>query len=130
MNRDAHDELDQVKPVTKTVAVDEESRVRRAGRPAGIVVEVVGGPMDGIRGKAEICLTIGRADAGELCLPGDPSISSQHARIVIDGGQYWLEDLGSTNGTYLGGGRVEGRVPIAPGSVFAVGRTTLELLPT
>jgi FHA domain len=111
-----------------TVVVDDDTRIRRSRRPVGIVVEVIGGSMDGARsGVGSNTLRIGRAEENDLTLSGDPSISARHACIVIDQGQYWLEDLGSTNGTYLGEGKVQGRVMIGPGTVFVVGRTTLEL---
>jgi pSer/pThr/pTyr-binding forkhead associated (FHA) protein len=116
------------KPVVKTAVVDEDTKIRQSRRPSGILVEVVGGPMDGERRHGPSgTLTIGRAQENDLALFVDPSVSTRHARIVIENGQYWLEDLGSTNGTYLGEGRVQGRVLIGPGTVFVVGRTTLEL---
>ena len=125
------DEEDQQeeRPVVKTAVVDEDTKVRQSRRPGGILVEVVGGPMDGERRRAAAgILSIGRTEENDLALLGDPSISARHARIVIDQGQYWLEDLGSTNGTYLGEGKVQGRVLIGPGTVFVVGQTTLELI--
>lgn len=111
-----------------TFVVDDDTRIRRSRRPVGILLEVIGGPMDGARsGVGSNTLTIGRAEENDLTLSGDPSISARHARIVIEQGQFWLEDLGSTNGTYLGEGKVQARVLIGPGTVFVVGRTTLEL---
>jgi pSer/pThr/pTyr-binding forkhead associated (FHA) protein len=46
-------------------------------------------------------IRIGRAPDNDVCLD-DPRVSSYHARIVVTGGQALLEDLGSSNGTYLG----------------------------
>ncbi|HEU5181332.1 MAG TPA: FHA domain-containing protein [Candidatus Polarisedimenticolia bacterium] len=109
--------------------VDEDTKVRRARRPDAILVEVIGGPMDGMsRRSAGESLSIGRTEENDLAIPFDLSVSGKHARVVIDAGQYWLEDLGSTNGTFLGEGRIQGRVLIALGTVFVVGRTTLELM--
>lgn len=95
-----------------------------------IEVEVVGGPMDGrrcriLRGE----LTIGRGEANDLALPLDPSVSLRHARIVVQGRNHWLEDLASTNGTFIGDERIKERTLIGPGTGFAVGRTQLELVP-
>ncbi len=45
-------------------------------------------------------VSIGRADENDIVLPG-PDVSRQHARIRQLGEQYWIEDLGSTNGTFL-----------------------------
>lgn len=116
-------------PVVKTAVVDEDTQVRRSRRPASILVEVIGGPMDGVsRHSSGGALSIGRTEENDLALAFDLSVSGKHARVVIDSGQYWLEDLGSTNGTFLGEGRIQGRVLIALGTVFVVGRTTLELM--
>lgn len=112
--------------------LDKEWQAAHRGRPAeGIVVEIVGGPMDGDRRRVrKPTLTIGRGEDNDVVLLLDPSVSTQHARIVVDQGQFWIEDLGSTNGTYLGEARISGKSSIVPGSVFVVGRTTLELLPS
>src|SRR5690606_37027200 len=42
----------------------------------------------------------------------DHSISREHAQVIHDSGQYFLEDLESLNGTYLNGERLQGRVPL------------------
>jgi hypothetical protein len=49
--------------------------------------------------KEEV-VTLGRASGSSLVFPGDDSISRQHARIINRLGLFWLEDLGSTNGTF------------------------------
>jgi pSer/pThr/pTyr-binding forkhead associated (FHA) protein len=110
--------------------VDSESRRPGFARtPGRILVEVVGGPMDGeTRRTAKGTLTIGRAEDNDLSLAFDPSVSTKHARIQVDESGYWLEDLGSTNGTYLGQAKVDGRVLLAEGALFTVGRTMLELV--
>jgi hypothetical protein len=46
-------------------------------------------------------ITLGRASSNHLAFPGDDSISRQHARIANRLGLLWLEDLGSTNGTFF-----------------------------
>lgn len=125
---EAEENLETPAPAVKTAVVDEDTQIRRSRRPGGILVEVVGGPMDGMSRRAsETSLSIGRSEESDLPLILDTSVSAQHARVLIEDGQYWLEDLGSTNGTYLGEGRIRGRVPVGPGTVFVVGRTTLEL---
>jgi pSer/pThr/pTyr-binding forkhead associated (FHA) protein len=110
--------------------VDSEGARLRLARPLDrIVVEVVGGPMDGEwRRAATGSLTIGRAEDNDLPLMFDPSVSTRHARIVVDQGQYWLEDLQSTNGTFVGEARVDGRALVGPGTLFTIGRTMIELL--
>lgn len=72
-------------------------------------------------------LTLGRADDSTLVLSDDYA-SSAHARLVPgpDGG--WLvEDMGSTNGTYLAGTRLVQATPVAPGAQIRIGKTVLEL---
>ena len=51
---------------------------------------------------------IGRAASSTIVLP-ERHVSSRHARLLPDGGAWWVEDLDSTNGTYVGEHRIEGR---------------------
>jgi pSer/pThr/pTyr-binding forkhead associated (FHA) protein len=51
-----------------------------------------------------------------------PSISSRHARIGFESGQFWVEDLGSTNGTFVNHQQISGRVNVAPGIPISLGR--------
>lgn len=51
-----------------------------------------------------------------------PSISSRHARIGFESGQFWIEDLGSTNGTFVNNQQISGRTDVAPGVPIALGR--------
>jgi DNA-binding winged helix-turn-helix (wHTH) protein len=53
------------------------------------------------------------------------SVSRRHARIVVDGGRFTLEDLGSKNGTYLREERLEAPAVIEDGDAFRLGRTLL-----
>ena len=69
---------------------------------------------------------IGRAPSCTLVLDDDYS-SSRHARIYPENGQWYVEDLGSTNGTFVGRQKIEGPTPVAIGSQVKVGQSTLEL---
>jgi len=69
---------------------------------------------------------IGRAPSCTLVLDDDYS-SSRHARIFPQGGQWFVEDLGSTNGTFLSDERVEHPMPVPPGAHVRVGQSVLEL---
>ena len=71
-------------------------------------------------------ILIGRAPSCTLVLDDDYS-SSRHARLYPEGGQWFVEDLGSTNGTYLGQTRVDHPMPVATGAEVRVGKSTLEL---
>lgn len=55
----------------------------------------------------------------------DFEISRDHARITFQDGRFWLDDLDSTNGTYLNGQRVFSRAPLRRGDQIRVGRTIL-----
>ena len=71
-------------------------------------------------------VTIGRAPESTLVLTDDYA-SSQHARLVPRDGQWLIEDLGSTNGTYLDKTKVTRPTPVPPGGKVRIGKTVLEL---
>ena len=72
-------------------------------------------------------LTLGRDGRNDLVLDGDEFASARHARIEPRGDGVWVSDLGSTNGTYVNGERIEGARRLAPGDVLRVGETDLRL---
>jgi len=51
-----------------------------------------------------------------------PSVSSRHARIGFESGKFWVEDLGSTNGTFVNNQQISGRVNVVAGVPIALGR--------
>ncbi|AZI56943.1 FHA domain-containing protein [Nakamurella antarctica] len=73
-------------------------------------------------------ILIGRADDSTLVLDDDFA-STRHARLTLQGQSYWLEDLGSTNGTYVDRTRVSTPVPIPALTPIRIGRTVFELRP-
>ena len=73
-------------------------------------------------------ITIGRSPSCTLVLE-DSYASSRHARIFPKDGTWWLEDLGSTNGTTLAGQSVTGTAELSVGVPVRIGQTTLELRP-
>ncbi|MBV8258691.1 MAG: FHA domain-containing protein, partial [Actinobacteria bacterium] len=52
---------------------------------------------------------------------------ARHARVESRGDGVWVQDLGSTNGTYVNGARLEGARKLSPGDVLRVGETDLRL---
>ncbi|MDQ3135422.1 MAG: SpoIIE family protein phosphatase [Acidobacteriota bacterium] len=70
-------------------------------------------------------ITIGRSARNDVCIP-DPFASRVHAEVRREGDQYFLQDLGSANGTLYNGGRVDGSVPLVPGGVVQIGETEIE----
>jgi hypothetical protein len=71
-------------------------------------------------------ITLGRADDSTLVL-NDDYASAQHARLVPRAGDWLIEDLGSTNGTYLGPTKISGPTPVPLGAPIRIGRTSIEL---
>ena len=69
---------------------------------------------------------IGRAHDSTVVLTDDYA-STRHARITQTDGRWFLEDLGSTNGTYLGQHKVDSPVPLEAGVPVRIGKTVLEL---
>src|SRR4051812_11953132 len=88
---------------------------------------ITGGTLQGTTVPlAGVPITIGRADDSTLVLTDD-YVSTRHARLVPRDDGWVLEDLGSTNGTYLGRQRVTEPVHVALGAQIRVGKTVLEL---
>ncbi|MBE7700224.1 FHA domain-containing protein [Oerskovia sp. Sa1BUA8] len=71
-------------------------------------------------------ILLGRAPSCTLVLDDDYS-SSRHARIFPQGGTWYVEDLGSTNGTYINERRISGIEPLPPGVGVRVGQSVVEL---
>jgi hypothetical protein len=71
-------------------------------------------------------ITIGRASDSTLVVTDDYA-SSRHARIFAQDGQWIVEDLNSTNGTYLGRTKVTRPMQVPPGVPIRIGKTVIEL---
>jgi pSer/pThr/pTyr-binding forkhead associated (FHA) protein len=72
-------------------------------------------------------VTVGRGGQNDLVLDGDEFASARHARVEARGDGVWVQDLDSTNGTFLNGSRVVGAERMNPGDVVRVGETDLRL---
>ena len=70
-------------------------------------------------------MIIGRNPESALVLDDDFA-SGRHARLFQRDGGWWVEDLGSTNGSFLGGARLTTAQPVTLGSILRIGRTVLE----
>ena len=100
------------------------SRSRR-GAPSQLVV------VDGYNAGASVPLgtepiLLGRAPDASIRIDDD-YVSTHHARFVPHNGQWFVEDLGSTNGTYVDRMRITGPTPVPTGAPVRVGGTTVEL---
>ena len=99
----------------------------RAGRGSPRVLVVTAGALKGTSlDLAQQQITLGRANDATLML-NDDYASSRHARIFPQDGQWIVEDLGSTNGTYLDRQKVTRPMPVPVGVPIRIGKTVLEL---
>jgi pSer/pThr/pTyr-binding forkhead associated (FHA) protein len=103
------------------------SRPPRAGRGSPRVLVVTAGTLKGTSlDLSQQQITLGRANDATLML-NDDYASSRHARIFPQDGQWIVEDLGSTNGTYLDRQKVTRPMPVPLGVPIRIGKTVLEL---
>jgi pSer/pThr/pTyr-binding forkhead associated (FHA) protein len=74
-------------------------------------------------------LTIGRAANNDVSMPDDEYASGRHARFEPRRDGIWVEDIGSTNGTFVNGIRLTRERKLTPGDVVRVGETDLRFEP-
>lgn len=98
----------------------------RRNEPGRLVV--TGGELAGTTFELSpsVPITVGRANDSTLVVTDDYA-SSRHARIYAQDGQWIVEDLGSTNGTYVGRTKVAGREQVPLNTPIRIGKTVLEL---
>jgi pSer/pThr/pTyr-binding forkhead associated (FHA) protein len=105
----------------------EPARPARTARAEPQRLLVTAGSLAGTTiGLADQQITIGRADDATLVLADDYA-STRHARLFPQDGQWLVEDLGSTNGTYLDRQKVTEPTPVPIGVPIRIGKTVLEL---
>ncbi|HET9771488.1 MAG TPA: FHA domain-containing protein [Acidimicrobiia bacterium] len=73
-------------------------------------------------------VTIGRAPGCSVPLADDTYVSQLHARIYVRDGKPFVEDLGSTNGTFLNRDRLSKTMPLHRGDKLQIGQTVLEIV--
>jgi pSer/pThr/pTyr-binding forkhead associated (FHA) protein len=97
----------------------------RKGSPTHVLV--VDGANKGDRADlAQAPILIGRGSDAAIRLDDD-YVSTRHARIAASGDQWFVEDLGSTNGTYIGSARITQPTTLTLGTQVRIGKTLLEL---
>jgi hypothetical protein len=110
-----------------TAGAARPAKVKR-GRAAHNLI-VTEGALAGTRlTLGEQPITIGRAEDSTLVISDDYA-SARHARLVPRSGQWFVEDMGSTNGTYLDRTKVTAPTPVPLGVPIRIGRTSIELRP-
>ena len=98
---------------------------KRRGSPSHVLV--VEGANSGERADLEQApILIGRGTDAAIRLDDD-YVSTRHARIAASGDQWFVEDLGSTNGTYIGSVRITQPTTLTLGTQVRIGKTILEL---
>ncbi|HWJ03326.1 MAG TPA: DUF3662 and FHA domain-containing protein [Verrucomicrobiae bacterium] len=119
-----------IEPVEKREATlvfaDKSFSPETLRRESGFVLEVVEGPDAGKRFQlSNSTMFLGRQSECELYLE-DIKVSRRHATLAFRDGEYFLDDLGSTNGTFVNGRRI-GRTKIIPGDRVSIGNSVMEL---
>jgi hypothetical protein len=108
--------------------IDYERKSRQRRRSSTLALEFIE-PHDrtGERIDVDHAVTIGRSPDCDLVM-SDTFLSSRHARIANDQGDLSIEDLGSTNGTYVNQELVDGRVHLERGDIVQVGGVLFEVV--
>jgi pSer/pThr/pTyr-binding forkhead associated (FHA) protein len=92
-----------------------------------LILEIVEGTEAGRQIPLDSVVDVGREPSLPLHLDEDTQVSRRHARIAAQGGQVVVEDLGSTNGTYVNDQPISSPRTLNPGDKVRIGLTVLEL---
>ena len=117
-------------PQESIVLGAKEAAVLRAAhglKPATFVVVEGPGLRHGNRIEVSAVTVVGRDHESGIRLDGDEFASARHAQIDLRPDGVWVEDLGSTNGTFVNGAQVTSKRLLQPGDVLRVGETELRL---
>src|SRR5688572_27353408 len=115
-----------VATATRGSSTQSKPAARRTKKAPKRAVVVEGASTSGKNFELGQELTIGRADKCHVVLD-DTYVSQVHARVFSRGESYFIEDLGSTNGTYLNRKRVGGATELQRGDRVKIGKTVLEM---
>lgn len=94
---------------------------------AEIKLQIIEGPNAGREMDVEGAAVIGRDPGSAALVVEDPEVSRRHASLIPEGQSVNVEDLGSTNGTFVNGERLVGARVLVPGDRLRVGTTVLEV---
>ena len=115
-----------LQPVLEAEEEDQEvPETEEAPAADSLRLRVTAGNAEGSEIRVDDEFLIGRQEEGEGTLGQDAEISRHHARIARSGGAFTVEDLGSTNGTFVNGRKITKAEILSPGDRIQVGATTL-----
>ncbi len=124
--RVSRDSRSQERRAAKAAAKQRAKPVKpRRGAPTSVAI-LEGGNRGEVVPLADAPLLIGRGNDAAIRLDDD-YVSTRHARIAASGDQWYVEDLGSTNGTYVGTSRITQPTAVSLGTQIRIGKTILEL---
>ncbi len=111
----------------RSAPVASQPAARKTRKAPGRAVVIEGTSLRGKSFPLKGELTIGRSEQCHVHVEGDTYVSTVHARIFSRDGSYMVEDLGSTNGTYLNRRRITAPAELQRGDRVKVGKTVLEM---
>ena len=115
--------------IARALVGDLRAAAREPGAELGRLVVLAspsGEPAEGTSLALDAIATIGR-DVNNAVVVEDQFVSAEHAILTFRGRAWYVEDLGSTNGTFVNGSPVEGVAPIGFGDVVQIGQVRLRL---
>jgi hypothetical protein len=115
--------------IARALIGDLRAAAREPGAELGRLVVVTspgGEPAEGTSLALDAIATIGR-DVNNAVVVEDQFVSAEHSILTFRGRNWYVEDLGSTNGTFVNGSPVDGVAPLGFGDVVQVGQVRLRL---
>ncbi|HEY3163529.1 MAG TPA: FHA domain-containing protein [Candidatus Limnocylindrales bacterium] len=115
--------------IARALVGDLRAAARESGAEIGrlvVVASPAGEPEEGTSLALDAIATIGR-DVNNAIVVEDQFVSAEHAILTFRGRAWYVEDLGSTNGTFVNGAPIDGVVPLGFGDVIQVGEVRLRL---
>ena len=130
---------DQANPLRQALAGEQEARQHSGPGNRQELILLVRGMVERLTINKDVAIVLGRADSVKRYYPEidltpygalDRGVSREHARLEVKGDQLIITDLGSTNGTFLAGERLEPHEPtvIDGGDELLLGRLAVQIM--
>ena len=114
-----------VRALVRDLRAATQSAAAELGR-LHVLASPSGDPPVGVAFSLDAITSLGR-DVNNSIVVDDPFASTEHAVLTFRGRDWYVEDLGSTNGTYVNGNRVDGVAPLGYGDELQIGQVRLRL---